>query len=527
MLRSCRRALLLLALGSSSCAAPGTPRALTPCVPPPAATTQQPQPATLPTLLERPVAPLGNTWVGGFDLPDLGRQEAGIWIDFVQGRLRANADDLRGVPLLHAMQQGEEVRFEAVIDGGVHSFRGRLVASDSLAGEVELDGVRGPFEFTRYAVGDTARFADTTAGVYSAEDGKQLFVSYDGSLRTLFDVESGQVRSLFQREDASFRVGFGFSAIYPARGRLKFLPGSDGRAERLEWSREDGTSVSARRKNPELTELRFASEGVTLAGTLVTPPTPGPHPLLVNVHASGRATHDWWTAQMTAFFLSEGFAVFTYHKRGTGQSGGKYVGADSQTSSTSLQNLALLAKDARAAVKAAAQNPRIDRRRIGLFGIGEAGWIMPSAAAGLPAVRFLISFSAPAVPVSLAELHSLLFQDGDVDTGLDAEDVDAIVRRAERQGHDPAPILSRLGIPALFLYGALDTRTPVLESERALAKLAPGRAFEVVSFADAGHRLLSVPRDIKVESLRSSGFTAELLPTLRRWLRSRTGASRR
>jgi dienelactone hydrolase len=485
------------------------------------------EPIAAPVPLERPVAPLGNSWVGGFDLPSLGRQEAGIWLNFIEGRLRANADDLRGVPLLHALQHAEEIRFEALIDDGVHAFRGRLTAPDTLVGEVEVDGARGAFEFTRYAVGDTARFAESTAGIYNAEDGKQLFVSYDGPLRTLFDVESGQVRSLFQREDGSFRVGFGLSAIYPARGRLKFVTGSDGRAERLEWSREDGTSVIARRENPKLEELRFGSEGVTLAGTLATPPTPGPHPLLVNVHDSGRATHDWWTAQMTAFFLGEGFAVFTYHKRGTGQSGGEYVGADSQTSSTSRQNLALLAKDARAAVRAAAQNPRVDRRRVGLFGLGEAGWIMPSAASGVPGIRFLISFSAPAVPVSLGELHSLLFQDGDVDTGLDAEDVDAIVRRARRQGHDPAPLLSRLRIPALFVYGALDARTPAPESERALAKIAPGHDFEVVSFADAGHRLLSVPRDIKVEALRSSGFTAELLPTLRRWLPAHTGASPR
>lgn len=470
------------------------------------------------------MAPLGNTWVGGFDLPSIGRQEAGLWINFGEGRLRANLDDLRGVPLLHALQQGNEIRFEALIDDGVHAFRGRLTAPDTISGEVEVDGARGPFEFTRYVVGDTARFSETTAGIYRAANGKQLFVSYDGPLRTLFDVESGQVRSLFQREDGSFRVGFGLSAIYPARGGLKFVAGSDGRVERLEWSREDGTSVSARRENPKLEDLRFTSEGVTLAGTLATPPTRGPHPLIVNVHDSGRAIHDWWTAQMTAFFLGEGFAVFTYHKRGTGQSGGEYVGADSKTKSTSRQNLALLSKDATAAVKAAVQSPRVDRRRVGLFGMGEAGWIMPSAATGSPAVRFLIAFSAPVAPVSLGELHSLLFQDGDVDTGLDAEDVDAIVRRARRQGHDPVPELSRLRIPALFLYGALDARTPVPESERALATLAPGHDFQVVSFADAGHRLLSVPRDIKLETFRSSGFTVELLPVLRRWLTAHTRA---
>jgi hypothetical protein len=70
----------------------------------------------------------------------------------------------------------------------------------------------------------------------------------------------------------------------------------------------------------------------------------------------------------------------------------------------------------------------------------------------------------------------------------------------------------------------LDARTPVPESERTLAKLAPGHDFEIVTFADAGHRLLSVPRDVKAESFRSSGFTAELLPVLRRWLAAHTSA---
>lgn len=527
MVRSCRRALALLALTSFSCAAPETPRALTPCVPTRVATALPPAPLAAPVPVEKPVAPLGNAWVGGFDLPSVGRHEAGIWVDFADGRLRANVDERRGVPLRHAAQQGEEIRFEALIGDGVHAFRGRLTAPDTLSGEVEVDGARGPFELTHYVIGDTARFAETTAGVYSADDGKQLLVSYDGSLRTLFDVETGQIRSLFQREDGSFRVGFGLSAIYPARGKLKFTTTSDGRAERLEWSREDGTSVRAKREDPKLEELRFPSEGATLTGTLATPPTPGPHPLIVNVHGSGRAIHDWWTAQMTAFFLGEGFAVFTYDKRGTGRSGGEYVGADSETSSTSRKNLALLAKDVRAAVKAAAQNPRIDKRRIGLFGTGEAGFIMPAAADGSASIRFLVSFSVPVVPVSFAELHGLLFQDGEVDTGLDAEDVDAIVRRARRVGYDPAPVLSRLRIPALFLYGALDTRTPVPESERVIERIEAGHDFEVVSFADAGHRLLSVPRDLKVESFRSSGFTAELLPVLRRWLVAHTSAKQR
>ena len=62
------------------------------------------------------------------------------------------------------------------------------------------------------------------------------------------------------------------------------------------------------------------------------------------------------------------------------------------------------------------------------------------------------------------------------------------------------------------------------ESESALAKLAPGHDFQVVNFADAGHRLLSVPRDIKIETFRSSGFTVELLPVLRRWLAAHTSA---
>jgi pimeloyl-ACP methyl ester carboxylesterase len=83
-------------------------------------------------------------------------------------------------------------------------------------------------------------------------------------------------------------------------------------------------------------DITIRNGNISLGGTLSLPPTPGPHPGIVIVHGSGRATrtsggsYDW--------LVDLGFAVVTVDKRGVGESTGAFV--ESATNKNVIEYLA-------------------------------------------------------------------------------------------------------------------------------------------------------------------------------------------
>jgi len=93
------------------------------------------------------------------------------------------------------------------------------------------------------------------------------------------------------------------------------------------------------------TEIKFVSEGISLAGTIFKPDHI--QTAVVLVHGSGQEN------RMTAFatmLAKSGIAVLTYDKRGVGASEGVYAGPEVGTNNIDSQNLSLLSLDASAAV---------------------------------------------------------------------------------------------------------------------------------------------------------------------------------
>ncbi len=139
-------------------------------------------------------------------------------------------------------------------------------------------------------------------------------------------------------------------------------------------------------------EVRFDNAGVTLAGTLWLPAGPGPHPAMVYVHGAGRASRQD-ASGVADYFRSRGIEVLGYDKRGVGESGGVYV----RWGNASEANLTLLARDAVAGIKLFRGHESIDPKQIGLWGVSQAGWIVPTAAVIDGEVRFTILLSGPTV----------------------------------------------------------------------------------------------------------------------------------
>ena len=108
-------------------------------------------------------------------------------------------------------------------------------------------------------------------------------------------------------------------------------------------------------------------------------------------------------------FLSKGYAVFSYDKRGVGKSGGIYNGVGPKNSPMMIP---LLASDAYEAIEAAKNRPDIDSSSVVLIGASQAGWIIPVVASMNKSVSNYVILYGPTVTVGQEIYYSKLAEDG-------------------------------------------------------------------------------------------------------------------
>lgn len=302
-------------------------------------------------------------------------------------------------------------------------------------------------------------------------------------------------------------------------------------------------------------EVRFTSGGVRLAGTLYTPRGRGPHPAVVIIHGSGPETRKDY-AFYAKLFARNGIAALAYDKRGAGASTGQTYGTD----------YGGYADDAVEAVRVLARRPGIAPGRVGLFGVSEAEWVGPLAAARAPEVAFLAVASAagtsPAEQVN-AEIalrlrargygepdvrRALEINDRVLDyqrTGRGAPEVRAALRAAAGQAwfqdaedipeeiypfeeyawwrsvmdFDADVAWSRVTVPVLLLKGGADPMSPAEPMRRRVStalRRGGNRAFRVVVFPGADHAMLRWPLG---EGVPPPAFADGYLDTLVGWVR--------
>jgi acetyl esterase/lipase len=133
-------------------------------------------------------------------------------------------------------------------------------------------------------------------------------------------------------------------------------------------------------------ELHFRSGDFELVGDLRLPPGDGKHPAVIMVHGDGQATREGAVpfGPTIGILQRNGYAVFSWDKPGSGASTGEFDGEYTLT-----QRAAILAE----AIEVLAEHPAIDSTRIGLWGISQAGWVMPLALELGDDVAFLIVLS--------------------------------------------------------------------------------------------------------------------------------------
>ena len=158
-----------------------------------------------------------------------------------------------------------------------------------------------------------------------------------------------------------------------------------------------GVGVTARfelkrtKKKPEVLkeeEVIFRNGEVTLAGTLIAPNGPSPHPAVVVTHGGGPDGRQKAGYNSDGYFFARhGVAALIYDKRGVGESTGDYE----------IASLEDLADDALAGVHLLKARKDIDGRRIGVTGTSQGGWISPLAATRSSDVAFIVVISASGI----------------------------------------------------------------------------------------------------------------------------------
>ena len=138
-------------------------------------------------------------------------------------------------------------------------------------------------------------------------------------------------------------------------------------------------------------EVTFAAGDLQLAGTLILPPGPGPHPAAVLLHGAAGGQRDFCRLHADPI-LAAGVAALIYDKAGHGLSGGQEPSVFEQ------------ADAGEAAMRVLADFPEIDAGRIGLAGFSNGMWAAPMIAARYGAA-FLTGVGSPGVSMAESEIH--------------------------------------------------------------------------------------------------------------------------
>ncbi len=346
-------------------------------------------------------------------------------------------------------------------------------------------------------------------GVYRFADGSAAaLVEQDGALR-LVDYRTGALRQLAQRSRTLFVGGPGVSVPSPVAVRVALVGGPRGTVAAV---RLDG--ALAKRIAVTSTPASFGDGGVRIAGRLLEPPGKGPFPAVVLVPGSVPATRDTYDL-WAMFFVSRGFAVLSYDKRGVGASTGTYVRAATD------QNLRDLAADVVAGVEWLKHRHDVDARRIGLSGGSQAGWVMELAASRSRDVRWAAFQSGPAMSVGRQLAYSGVTHEGAVDP-TDAQ-IHAALDNAPDSGFDPRPVLAALKIPLLWQLGSVDKRmyTPETLANLAAIQAAGTHDFTIHVYAGGAHSLRLTAHGTIAEERTSPGFVPGVFADLAAWLRRR------
>jgi uncharacterized protein len=347
-------------------------------------------------------------------------------------------------------------------------------------------------------------------GVYR-QDGRTFVVTYQG---WWLDLTSQQIRQLTPAGGGTFTYGPGWQDPAPADGRLRFSTNAAGVPVRVTGTGPGRVPVDAVRLPVTERSVRFASPGAVLAGTLSIPPGRGPvhirHPGIVILQGSGALDRHFESISQE-IYLSLGFAVLAFDKRGVAASTGVFPGELATPEVIGIQ-----ATDAAAAARFMMGQPAVDPRQVGFDGNSQGGWVAPLAAEQVPGLRFAILIASPGVTSGQQGVYAAFSGGSQYVPAQSDRAVDAAVRAATG-GYDPGPALAALHIPAIWMYGQLDRQVPVRVSVANLTAYH-NPDWTVVVLPGGSHGLIATRQGLDTELTDATRFAPGYLTAIRAWV---------
>jgi uncharacterized protein len=392
----------------------------------------------------------------------------------------------------------------------------------------------------------TVATAQSLGGIYRKADGGKIGIGEFhefGKSEILVDYETGEAGPLVPLPDGRIAIG-------RAIGDRTLIPG------RFLQRNADGIILDGRLLKAVPLDRRafeIQHDQIRLAGELVRPKTRRKG-VLVFVHGSGdgpRRAYDVWAN----FFLSRGWAVVVFDKRGSGQSNGDWHDAD----------FVALAGDVQAVLQWTRAQQELTKVPIGLWGVSQAGWIIPQLAAQ-HAVDFAIVQAGASIPVDEfigstleSELKAYGFPPDEIAKARAYYDLDGAVSRGTRpiseierayrqataagaewllkvpdpvgspdrrflaviSGFDPATSWRKVRIPILALFGGKDHIVPAEQNRRRLESLlaeAGNKSAEIVTLADDNHLNMLAKTGVRAEYATLNRFDPQYFHVLARFL---------
>ncbi len=403
-----------------------------------------------------PAPGLAGTWEGTLSVPGRTLKVVFHIHAAAAGGFAATMDSpdqgAHGIPVDSVTLAGGTVRLEVKTVRGF--FEGRLTGSSTLAGTWHQPGGSLPLTLQRRATapaappppGDPKPVLGTWEGTLEVPGGALRVVFHiatkpDGSTSATMDSPDQNARGItvtsvtVQGDAVTFEVpavGGRYTGMLKGPGLLEGTWSQAGARFPLDLKRT-GDAAPVRRPQEPTAPLPYLSRdvevpntgaGLTLAGTLTTPPSGGPFPAVVLITGSGPQDRDETVFGHKPFLVladaltRRGIAVLRVDDRGTGASTGTFAGATDDD----------FVGDALAGVAFLKGRAGIDPRAIGLIGHSEGGIVAPKAAARSGDVAFIVLLEAPGVPLRriIEEQSTLILQAG----GADAA---AVAKAAETQ----------------------------------------------------------------------------------------------
>jgi dienelactone hydrolase len=244
----------------------------------------------------------------------------------------------------------------------------------------------------------------------------------------------------------------------------------------------------------DLKQVEFYNGRTKLVGRLIPPEGGGRFPAVVLVHGSGPCTREEYDFLIPTLQTAR-FAVFSYDKRGAGDSEGVFHGTEdlSGNPAPSEWRLPQLATDALAAVAFLENLREINPERIGLLGGSQAGWIIPQVIARSDVPAFVVIVNGPTVSVGEVNYHQQLTgkpRHMPPMTESEREELSEQLAAFDGMlGFDPRQSIEAMSIPGLWILGDRDGWIPARESRLFLESMIAGhdKDFTIQYYPDGGH----------------------------------------